>query len=75
MIIWIATNGMVDDVAVEDMRRFETEFTAFVESAHPAVLETLREKKSIDDDLKAKMKQAVEDFKSSKWSVAKGAKA
>ena len=75
LIIWTATNGLVDDVAVEDMRRFETEFTAFVESAHPAVLETLRDKKSIDDDLKAKMKQAVEDFKSTKWTVGKGAKA
>jgi F-type H+-transporting ATPase subunit alpha len=75
LIIWTATNGLVDDVAVEDMRRFEAEFTAFVESAHPAVLETLRDKKSIDEALKAKMKQAVEDFKSTKWSVAKGAKA
>jgi F-type H+/Na+-transporting ATPase subunit alpha len=74
LIIWVATNGLVDDVAVEDMRRFEVEFMAFVESAHPAVLETLRDKKSIDDDLKAKMKQAVEDFKSTKWSIAKGAK-
>jgi F-type H+-transporting ATPase subunit alpha len=75
LIIWIATNGFVDDVAVEDMRRFETEFMAFVENAHPAVLETIRDKKSIDDALKAKMKQAVEDFKSTKWSVARGAKA
>lgn len=75
LIIWTATNGLVDDIAVEDMRRFEAEFMAFVESAHPAVLETLRDKKSIDDDLKAKMKQAVEDFKSTKWTVGKGAKA
>ena len=75
LIIWIATNGFVDDVGVEDMRRFETEFTSFVESAHPSILETLRDKKSIDDALKATMKQAVEDFKSTKWTIVKGAKA
>src|SRR5215203_2717203 len=67
LIIWAATNGFLDDVPVEDTRRFESEFSAFVESAHPAVLETLRTKKSLDDDLKSSMKEAVEDFKSSRW--------
>src|SRR5215203_4868860 len=67
LIIWAATNGFLDDVPVEDTRRFESEFSAFVERAHPAVLETLRTKKSLDDDLKSSMKEAVEDFKSSRW--------
>ncbi|MBA2736444.1 MAG: hypothetical protein H0U50_06590, partial [Pyrinomonadaceae bacterium] len=33
----------------------------------PAVLSTIRDKKSIDDDLKAAMREAVEDFKSTRW--------
>jgi F-type H+-transporting ATPase subunit alpha len=66
--IWTVSNGLADDVTVEDIRRFETELTSFVENSHPAVFETLRTKKSIDDDLKAKMKEAIEDFKSSRWS-------
>lgn len=65
--IWTVSNGFASDVAVEDIRRFETELTNFVENSHPAVFETLREKKSIDDDLKAKMKEAVEDFKTTRW--------
>jgi F-type H+-transporting ATPase subunit alpha len=68
MIIWAATNGFLDDIAVEDTRRFESEFAAFVENSHPAVLETLRTKKSLDDDLKASMKEAVEDFKATRWA-------
>ena len=73
LIIWAATNGFLDDVAVEDTKRFESEFSAFVENSHPAVFETLRTKRSLDDDLKALMKEAVEDFKATRWSEAKAA--
>ena len=68
LIIWTVTNGLADDIAVEDLKHFEEELTAFMEKAHPAVLNTMREKKAIDDDLKASMKEAVEDFKATRWS-------
>jgi len=67
LIIWAATNGYVDDVAVEDVRRFEKEFLSFVENSHPAVLHEIRTKKALDDKLKDAMKQAVEDFKATRW--------
>jgi len=34
------------------------------------VLNTLREKRSIDDDLKGLMREAVEDFKATRWETA-----
>jgi len=71
LIIWSATNGLLDDIEVEDLKRFESELSAFIENSHPAVLETLRTKKSLDDDLKASMKEAVEDFKSTRWNEEK----
>jgi len=74
-IIWTVTNGLADDIAVEDLKRFEEEFLRFVEESHPGVVSTLREKKSIDDDLKASMKEAVEDFKATRWESAKAAAA
>ncbi len=67
LIIWVGTNGYVDDVAVEDIKRFEKEFLSFVENSHPAVLEGIRTKKALDDNLIAAMKQAVEDFKATRW--------
>ncbi|MCA1622417.1 MAG: F0F1 ATP synthase subunit alpha [Acidobacteria bacterium] len=67
-IIWTVTNGLADDVAVEDLKRFEEELTSFIENSHPAVMQTMREKNSIDDDLKASMREAVEDFKSTRWN-------
>jgi hypothetical protein len=31
-------------------------------------MQTLRDKKSIDDDLKASLREAVEDFKATRWN-------
>jgi F-type H+-transporting ATPase subunit alpha len=67
-IIWTVSNGLADDIEVSDLRRFEEEIFKFIENAHPSVLQTLRDKKSIDDDLKASMREAVEDFKSTRWN-------
>lgn len=67
-VIWAVSNGLTDDVSVSDIRRFETELMDFIESSHPAVIKTLTEKKSLDDELKASMKEAVEDFKATRWN-------
>ena len=45
LIIWTVSNGLCDDVAVEDLKRFEEELTKFAKEAHPGVLNTLRDKK------------------------------
>ncbi len=73
LIIWTATNGFVDDVAVEDLGQFERELFEFMENSAPAVMQTLREKKAVDDDLKASLKEALEDFKATRWSKAEAA--
>ena len=74
-IIWTVSNGLADDIAVEDLKRFEEELFKFSESSHPAILETIRTKKSVDVDLKALMKEAIDDFKQTRWAEAKTATA
>jgi len=73
LIIWAATNGHLDDIPVDQVRRFEADFLRFIETSHPAAFNTLREKKAIDDQLKADMTQAVTDFKTSWKESAPGA--
>ena len=73
--IWTVTNGLADDVPVEDIRRFEEELTEFVQSSRPAVFNTLRDKKSIDDDMKSLMRESVEDFKATRWNKGETAAA
>ena len=65
LVIWAATNGYVDDIAIEDVRRFETELLSFVENSHPGLLANISEKKNLTDDIKKDLKQVLEDFKAS----------
>src|SRR5215213_7802868 len=67
LVIWAATNGYTDDIAIEDIRRFETGLLKFVENSHPGLLASIAEKKSLTDDVKAGLKQVLEDFKVN-WS-------
>ena len=53
-IIFAGTNGVLDDLPLDQIRAFEQELYRFLENAHPAILTTIKEKKTIDDDLKGK---------------------
>jgi len=63
LIIWAATNGYIDDVEIDNVRSFEPELLQFVESSHPGLLEAIREKKALNDDITADLKQVLADFK------------
>ncbi|HYG09547.1 MAG TPA: hypothetical protein VD835_06205, partial [Pyrinomonadaceae bacterium] len=68
LIIWAASNGFLDDVPVDQARRFESELVRFMENAQPGLLQRIREKKALTDDIKADLKQALTDFKDN-WSM------
>ncbi|MBN8729192.1 MAG: F0F1 ATP synthase subunit alpha [Acidobacteria bacterium] len=63
LAIFAGTNAYLDDLAVDQVRKFEMELYRFVENAHPQVLVDIREKKAIDDDLKARMNAVLKEFK------------
>jgi len=63
VIIWAATNGYTDDLAVPQLRRFEIELMAFLEVNCPEVLRGIRETKVLSDDAKAQLKVQVLAFK------------
>src|SRR5438477_4275885 len=67
LVIWAAINGFTDDVPVEDIRRFETELTSFVENSHPGVLQKIREQKASTDEIKKDLEQSLKDFKD-RWA-------
>src|ERR1700704_3147002 len=51
-IVFAATNGYLDPVAVEEIGRFETELYRFLETRYPGVLDGIRTKKVLDDEVK-----------------------
>jgi len=65
LVIFAGTNGFVDDVPVNAVKKFEQELLRFMASKHQAVLDDIKSKKQIDDDLKARIKSAIEEFKKS----------
>jgi F-type H+/Na+-transporting ATPase subunit alpha len=66
LAVWAATNGYTDDIPVEEVRTFEKGLREFVEKSHPGVLTSIKEKKTLTDDIIAELKQVVEDFKRSR---------
>ena len=62
VIVYAATKGFLDPVAIEDVRRYEEDLNRFLESSHPAVLTGIAEKKILDDDLKASIEKALKEF-------------
>ena len=63
LAIWAASNGFTDDVPVQDVRNFEAEVLKFIENSHPGLLQNIREKKSLTDEIKSDLQQALKDFK------------
>jgi F-type H+-transporting ATPase subunit alpha len=61
--VFAATNGFTDGYDVPSLGRYETELASFMKDKHGSVLALLREKKTIDDDVKAKLTAALEEFK------------
>jgi F-type H+-transporting ATPase subunit alpha len=69
--IWAGTSGALDDVAVADIRRFETELLDFIGRERKDIFTVISETKQLEDDTVAKMVSAVADFKKQfKSSVA-----
>jgi F-type H+-transporting ATPase subunit alpha len=62
--IWIGTGGHLDDLPVEDARRFVDEFTDRL-AAGTNVLDTIRDTGALSEEAEQTLKQAVADFKAS----------
>ena len=63
MVIFAGTQGSLDDIPVEAIKKFEEEFLRYMKDRKADVVKELAQKKAIDDDLKAKLTAAIEDFK------------
>ncbi|RAL23316.1 F0F1 ATP synthase subunit alpha [Thermoflavimicrobium daqui] len=61
--IYLVSRGHLDDIPVADIRRFEAEFHAFLESNHPNILSGIREEKKLTDEIDEGLKAAIAEFK------------
>jgi len=61
--IWAGTSGALDDVAVADIRRFESELLDYIGRERKAIFDVISETKQLEDDTVASMVEAVASFK------------
>lgn len=63
MVIYTAINGFIDDVALENVTKFEQDFLKFMRANYAEIGKTIREKKTMDGDTEAALKKAIKEFK------------
>src|SRR6266496_2798807 len=63
MIIFAGTKGFLDDLPVEQCRKFEDGLCQFIDNAHSSLWEEIRAKKALDDALRGKVEAAIKEFK------------
>jgi F-type H+-transporting ATPase subunit alpha len=63
IVIFAATNGFIDDLAVERLHDFERGYLDFMRSRKATILSTIREKKVMDKETEEALRSAIKEFK------------
>ena len=63
LIIFVGDEGLLDDIPVDQVKKFEAEFLAFMDTDYPDIVRELSEKQAFDDELKEKTLKAATRFK------------
>lgn len=61
--LYTAVKGHLDDIPVADVRRFESEFLAYMTSSQDAVLQSIRDTKDLTADNEKALVDAINTFK------------
>jgi F-type H+-transporting ATPase subunit alpha len=62
-IMYAGTQGLLDNVEVKDLRAFEDGYYTFLDSTHPDILADITSKKALDDDLRKRLTDAINEYK------------
>jgi F-type H+-transporting ATPase subunit alpha len=61
-VIFAATNGYIDGILIEEVKRFEEELLSYLELKHADILISIAEKKEITDETREKLNKALDEF-------------
>ena len=61
--LFAGVRGLVDDIPVADIQKFESGLLNFMENKHQALIDKIAEAKKLDDDSESQLKTAIEEFK------------
>jgi F-type H+-transporting ATPase subunit alpha len=63
MIIYAAINGYLDEIALEDVAKFEQEFYRYMDQQHSEIGGQIAETSDLDEQTETALQQAILDFK------------
>jgi F-type H+-transporting ATPase subunit alpha len=63
IVIFAGTNGFIDELPLNALKKYEQELFSFIESKHPNIFADILKKRELDSDLRAKINKALQDFK------------
>ena len=61
--IFAGVRGLVDDIAAEDIKKFEAGLLNFVDEKHKDIIDAIEKEKKLDDALEEKIKAAILEYK------------
>jgi F-type H+/Na+-transporting ATPase subunit alpha len=65
-VIFAGVNGFIDDVAIPDIRQWETGYIAHLTGKHAGLLADIKSKKQIDEEIKSRLEEAIKEYKGKK---------
>jgi F-type H+/Na+-transporting ATPase subunit alpha len=63
LLILAANEGLLDDLEIRQIRPFERALYVFFDSKHPTLLEEIKNRRELTDDLKERLRAALNDYK------------
>jgi F-type H+/Na+-transporting ATPase subunit alpha len=62
-ILYAGTRGFLDEIPIEEVRKFETEFLDFMRNSKSDILNAIKTKQVLDDEIEGKLRAAIDEFK------------
>ena len=62
ILLWAATNGMMDTVAVSRIADFKADLLQYVRTTHPEIGQSIRQSGVLNDELTERLRNAITEF-------------
>ena len=73
--LWMAGNGYLDNVPVEEVKEFESQYLDYMRTAHPQLLQQIAQEQALSDEVIERLRAASDAFKAGSTWASSGARA
>ncbi|MBW3632007.1 MAG: F0F1 ATP synthase subunit alpha [Chloroflexi bacterium] len=73
--LWMAGNGYLDNVPVEEVKEFESQYLDYMRTAHPEILQEIAQSQALSDEVIERLTAASDAFKAGSTWASSGVRA